>query len=231
MSDADRRDSIDENENNNNENDDDNNNNNGGVANNNNNNRDNNASSNANVQSPSFSSHSHSHQSFNPPSSRNLYSISGPQIIDHTQFKLDLNSADFGSVLEMWNLQEPLAENDLNNIWEPLLSKVKKNLDQQWQAICPQIDKQILSRFWKQQFDKQSAQSAQNCKRWITSLNEKNPTGQFAASTSLTTFNQTIVASIADNLAHLVTTRKRVSTIDIHRQQQQMQSQAMDVDK
>ena len=153
--------------------------------------------------------------------------------LDSREFNLFLTDNEFSDVLDTWNLSEPLQSTDLKNIFKPLLNKVKKKLEFQWENNHKQVDKQILSRFWKQQFDQQQ-QANSNCKRWINALKEKIPTGQYHTKQCLQSFNQTIVNSISDNLGHIVATRKRESTIDVHRAQMQyhqQQQQAMDIDK
>ena len=152
------------------------------------------------------------HNSYHSTSPHHTHFVS----LESREFNLLLTESDFNDVLDTWNLSEPLQSTDLKNIFKPLLSKVKKKLEFQWENNHKQVDKQILNRFWKQQFE-ESQQASINCKRWIKSLKEKIPNGQYNMKSSLTSFNQTIVNSVSDNLGHIVATRKRESTIDVHR--------------
>jgi len=137
---------------------------------------------------------------------------------------LSLEQSDFIDIMEIWNLSEPLQANDLQNIFKPLIKKIYKKIEFQWNRNHQSVNKGILDRFWTQQFDtKQHAQNNPFCKKWIISLKEKIPNQQYPMIACLNSFNQTIVLPITDNLGHVVEgQRKRQSTIDIHRSQQPM---------
>merc|ERR1712176_1085998 len=84
--------------------------------------------------------------------------------------------ADFVDVMSMFALSEPLDAKDLSNMFRPLVKKIYKKIENEWQSKYMSINREILNRFWKQQFeDKQ--QSKVNCRKWIASLKEKIPNG------------------------------------------------------
>ena len=134
---------------------------------------------------------------------------------------------DFVDVMSMYNLNEPLDASDLGNMFEPLIKKIFKKIESEWQSKYMSINQEILNRFWEQQFG--SVQQSQvNCRKWINSLKEKIPTGKYPANACLVSFNREIVGFITSNLGHVVdATRKRQSTIDVHRVSQQ----PMDIDQ
>jgi len=135
--------------------------------------------------------------------------------------------ADFVDVMSMFGLDEPLSSSDLSSMFRPLVKKIYKKIENEWQCKYTSINKEILNRFWHQQFE-DKPQNKKNCKKWIVSLKEKIPNGQYPANACLVSFNQNIVGFIADNLGHVVdATRKRQSTIDVHRVSQQ----PMDIDQ
>merc|ERR1712130_65100 len=133
-------------------------------------------------------------------------------------FSLFLTDHDFNSVLEMYNVSGPLDSGDLRSIVKPLMKKVYKKIEFQWESNHKEVNKQILDRFWKPQ-----SEASSSCKKWIGSLKEKIPSGQFPVKIAMNTFNQVIVNPMASNLGHIVKTRKRQSTIDPFRAQQAMQ--------
>merc|ERR1712232_727780 len=139
--------------------------------------------------------------------------------------QLDMQK-DFVDVMSMFGLEEPLNAKDLSNMFRPLVKKIYKKIDNEWQSKYMSINKEILNRFWKQQFENKQ-QSKVNCRKWINSLKEKIPNGQYPPMQCLLSFNREIVGFITDNLGHVVeATRKRQSTIDVHR----LSQQPMDID-
>ena len=165
----------------------------------------------------------------------------------NTFLKLCLHCKHHEQAVEIWDDVKILLKREDDSVSYPLLLSAFGRCSLEYaQTIFDhipdnhkQVDKQILNRFWKQQFEQQQ-QSNLNCKRWINALKEKIPTGQYNIKQCLQSFNKTIVNSISDNLGHIVATRKRESTIDVHRaqmqyhqhqQHQQQHQQAMDIDK
>ena len=136
-------------------------------------------------------------------------------------FSLFLSDDEFESVLSLYNLSGPLETNDLRSIFGPLMKRIHKKIEYQWESNHAEVNKQILDRFWSSKFD-QEHEATKNCKKWLDSLREKIPSGQYPVETANTTFNQVIVAPMSSNLGHIVKTRKRQSTIDPFRAQQAM---------
>jgi len=173
-------------------------------------------------------------------SRHNSYAIG---YVNSHEFDLSLDEKDFLSVMQTFNLNGPMLKpSDLELIWNSTIAKLKKKLDQQWASNHSTVNKGILQRYWKQQFEEHK-QSNINMRRWLSSLKEKNPTEQYAMNMALTTFNQVIGSWVADNLGSIVATRRRESNIDIVRSQSYMPShrgplspsmqpsQPMDIDK
>jgi len=146
-------------------------------------------------------------------------------LFNNLQLKMQ---SDFVDVMASMNLNEPLTANQLTKMFGPLIKKIYKKIETEWKSKYMSINKEILNRFWAQQFENKQ-QNKVNCKKWINSLKEKIPNGQYPANACLVSFNRNIVGFITDNLGHVVdATRKRQSTIDVHRISQQ---QPMDIDQ
>jgi len=141
---------------------------------------------------------------------------------ENDAFSLHLTLSDFEKVLDLYNLTSSgtLTTNDLRSIFDRLMKELHRKIEYQWESNHKEVNKQILDRFWNSKFNQQLETSR---KKWITSLKEKIPSGQFPVKTAMLTFNQVIVNPMASNLGHIVKTRKRQSTIDPFRAQQAMQ--------
>merc|ERR1719474_2455082 len=176
--------------------------------------------------------HVHDHNDLDIASLRNSKSISRHNsnhsqfmshrvTMDNDTFSLFLTEKEFESVLELYNISGPLESNDLRSIFGPLMKRIHKKIEYQWESDHAEVNKQILDRFWSSKFDQQQ-EAHKNCKKWIDSLREKIPSGQYPVNTANTTFNQVIVAPMSSNLGHIVKTsytRKRQSTVDPYRGQ------------
>ena len=110
-------------------------------------------------------------------------------------------------ILDFWNITEPLHDDDLDNLFKPLLKKIHKKLEVEWKEKHCNVDKQILTRFWSQFISNE--QATNNCKRWINLLQKHVPNGDYSINICLDSFNQTIVALISKNLGYIVSKRKR----------------------
>jgi len=155
-------------------------------------------------------------------------------------FSLALSEGEFGAVMDLCNVCEPLNEEALGAVLVGLLRSVKKKIDFQWRENHQSVNVQILERFWAAQTNVTSMEKAQ--RKWSSNLKEKVPSGLFPAKVALTAFNQSIVRWINEKLGHIVRTRKRQSTVDqraaprMHshkaygQQQKQQQQQPMKMD-
>merc|ERR1712129_133863 len=166
------------------------------------------------------------------PQISNHYSIRSADSMSSGNHGLFVNLSldmqhDFVDVMSMFNLEEPLSNQELANMFGPLIKKIYKKIENEWQTKYMSINKEILNRVWQQQFENKQ-QNKVNLRKWIGSLKEKVPNGKYPANACLVSFNQKIVGFIADNLGVVVdATRKRQSTIDVHRVSSQ---QPMDID-
>merc|ERR1719361_3071656 len=83
------------------------------------------------------------------------YSIRSADSFNNGLFQnlqLEMQS-DFVDVMAMLNLSEPLNAMDLSNMFRPLIKKIYKKIETEWQSKYMSINKEILNRFWKQQFE------------------------------------------------------------------------------
>jgi len=163
------------------------------------------------VHSKSMSRHNSNHN-------ESPYNVHHSNSEKKRAFSLFLSDEEFGAVLSRYNISGPLCSDDLRSIFSPLMTKLHKKIEFQWESNHREVNKQILDRFWRPMGEHQ--EQRKNCEKWTNSLREKIPSGEYPVDTANTTFNQVIVSPMSQSLGYIVKTRKRQSTIDPFRAQQ-----------